>query len=92
MPKNDINKLSLLTRQEALGILFQLREKSCRFKELSGNSFTKSKRLKELKEVGLIEYSVSEEKKGKPTINYQLTKKGEEILSTLDKLLKELTI
>lgn len=82
-------KLTLLLSKDALEILVTLRQKECRFKELPGNSFTKSKRLKELKKEGLIKSIImNQEVTEKAIIGYQLTEKGEKVLQKLDELFK----
>ena len=82
-------KLTSVLSKDALDILFMLRDKNCRFKELSGNSFTKSKRLKELRSAGLIESVILNQGSTERTvIGYKLTEKGAKILQKLDELFK----
>jgi len=80
-------RLAILLSKDSLNILFMLRGKNCRLKELSGNSFTKSKRLKELKVSGLIESIImNQDSKERAVVGYKLTDKGENILKRLDEL------
>jgi DNA-binding HxlR family transcriptional regulator len=84
-------KIAKIPRKESLDILFMLREHTCRFKDLPGNSFTKSKRLKELRFSGLIEPTIIEEgRKGRAVVGYRLTEKGVSVLDKIDGLLKVL--
>lgn len=87
-----LKKISLLLKKDALRILLKLREKECRFKELPGNSFTKSNRLRELRAEKLIEQVIlTENAKERSVVGYKLTQKGSKILENFDLLFKILS-
>ncbi len=92
MKKLDIldfaQKISRALRKDSLQILLMLRERTCRFKDLPGNSFTKSRRIKELRADGFIEPVIIEESKARTVVGYKLTGSGIKLLSKFDELFK----
>ncbi|VVC03454.1 Uncharacterised protein [Candidatus Bilamarchaeum dharawalense] len=93
MLKSDLphysQKIASVLKKDSLDILFLLRQHNCRFRDLPGNSFTKSKRLKELRLAGLIEpVIIEQDRKERPVIGYRLTEKGVNLLDKLEIIFK----
>ncbi len=78
------NKIKVVAKKEAIGILYSLKESPKSFTQISGNMDTKSKRLKELIKHSLVKTLVMDGKRRK--IGYSITEKGIVILSDVENL------
>jgi len=82
--------VELIGRTGALEILYDLLDGEKRFKDFEGPTETKTKRLHELKEAGLIEPVLKNPtKKGRVIFHYALTEKGKKLIVDLDSLLSK---
>ncbi len=82
------NKVKIVSKKDAIEILYALKESPKSFTQISGNMDTKSKRLKELMKHALVKTLVMEGKRKK--VGYAITEKGIIILNDVENLGKHL--
>ena len=83
--------VELLGKAGALEILYDLLDGERRFKDFEGPTETKTKRLHELREAGLIEpVFKNPAKKERLVFHYALTEKGRKLVEGLESLLSRM--
>lgn len=83
-------KLSVISKRDAISILYELRHEAKRFSDLPGNTDTRTKRLKELSDAKLVEPTLVKEKRSRPKIAYKITEKGLSVLEDVEELERKL--
>jgi DNA-binding HxlR family transcriptional regulator len=86
-PQEVSKKLSLVAKKESVSILYELKYAPKRFSDLPGNTDTRSRRLHELEESGLIEPTLLQQgKRNRKTVAYKITEKGTLVLRDAEAL------
>jgi DNA-binding HxlR family transcriptional regulator len=81
-------KVKIVSKKEAIEILYLLKDSPKSFMQLSGNLDTRSKRLKDLIKHSLVKTLVLDGKRRK--VGYSITDKGILVLSDVENLAKDL--
>lgn len=82
-------KIRIVSKKEAIEIMYSLKDSPKSFMQLSGNMDTRSKRLKDLIKHSLVKTLVLEGKRRK--VGYSITDKGLLVLSDVENLSKHLS-